>query len=184
MKVRKLIAMAFAVAGFTTGIAAFAQTSQSVNATATVTTPITGAATATLAFGTVTKGQANVIAATVASAGAFNFSGDESDNITVAVPADATISTTSGPGADMTVTLDRAGLLANSTDNVQADGVVSDASSGTVTVALSADADGDGVGSDGLGQTYFWIGGSVSPTATQQRGAYTGTFSVVASYSN
>ncbi|MDB5034051.1 MAG: hypothetical protein JWQ98_1292, partial [Chlorobi bacterium] len=52
------------------------------------------------------------------------------------------------------------------------------------TTALSADASGDGTNSDGLGQVYLWIGGSVSPTATQQRGNYTGTFTVSAAYSN
>ena len=184
MKVSKLFAMALAIGGFTAGMTAFAQTSQSVNSSATVTTPITGAATAALAFGTVTKGQANTVAASTASAGAFNFSGDESDDITLTVPATVTLNTTSGAGASMEVTLDRGNMLSNSTDNTQGSGVTSDASSGSVTVALSADADGDGTDADGLGQTYFWIGGSVSPSANQQRGSYTGTFSVSASYSN
>jgi len=155
-----------------------------VTSSATVTTTIVGSATAPLAFGTVTKGAANTVAATDAGAAAFNFSGDESDNIIVTVPATATISTTSGAGADMTVTLDRATMTANSTDNTQGTAVTADASSGTTTVALSGDAAGDGTGSDGLGQVYLWIGGSVTPSSTQQRGSYTGTFDVSASYSN
>jgi hypothetical protein len=184
MKARKLFVVALAFGGFTAGMTAFAQTSQSVNSSATVTTPITGASTAALAFGTVTKGQANTVASSAAGAGAFNFSGDESDDITITVPATVTLNTTSGGGASMNVTLDRAGMGSNSTDNTQGSAVTADASSGTVTVALSADAAGDGTDADGLGQSYFWIGGSVTPAANQQRGSYTGTFSVSASYSN
>jgi hypothetical protein len=53
-----------------------------------------------------------------------------------------------------------------------------------VTTGLSSDVSGDGTNNDGLGQLYMWIGGSVSPSATQQRGSYTGTFTVSAAYSN
>jgi hypothetical protein len=48
-----------------------------------------------------------------------------------------------------------------------------DASSGTATTALSSDASGDGVTGDGLGQTFLWIGGTVTPSTTRQRGSYT-----------
>ncbi|MEP7217798.1 MAG: DUF4402 domain-containing protein [Bacteroidota bacterium] len=183
MRFSKLFVSAIAACALSTGLNAVAQTS--VTSSATVTTPIVGTATAPLAFGTVTKGQANTVAETVGGAGAFNFSGDESDNVIVTVPASATLNTTSGDGsATLSVTLDRANMIANSTDNVQANATQSDASSGTVTVALSADADGNGTGSDGLGQAYLWIGGSVTPDATQQRGVYSGSFSVSAAYSN
>jgi len=165
-----------------TGANAFAQ-SASVNSTATIVTPITAAATAPLAFGTITKGSAATVAATGSQAGSVTFSGDESDNITVTVPATATISTTSGAGSSMTVTIARATLRSH-TANVQASATTLDASSGSATTALSADASGDGVGSDGLGQLYVWIGGTVTPTATQQRGSYSGTFTVSAAYSN
>jgi hypothetical protein len=184
MKVSKTALSVFIAGALFAGVNAFAQTSQSVSSTATVTTPITGGATAALAFGTLTKGQANNVASTAAAAGALYFSGDEADDLTVTVPASVTLNSTSGAGASMSVTLARATMLANSTDNVQANGATADASSGSVTVALSADADGDGTDADGLGQVYLWIGGSVSPVATQQRGSYAGSFSVNASYSN
>jgi hypothetical protein len=83
----------------------------------------------------------------------------------------------------MTVTIARAALRSHTT-NAQASSTTLDASSGSATTALSADATGDGVNSDGLGQLYVWIGGSVSPTATQQRGSYSGSFTVSAAYSN
>jgi hypothetical protein len=164
------------------GSSAFAQ-SASVNSTATIVTPITATATAPLAFGTITKGSTATVAATSSQAGAVTFSGDEADNITISVPSTATIATTSGAGSNMTVTINRATLRVHAT-NAQGSATTLDASSGTATTALSADASGDGVNSDGLGQTYLWIGGSVTPTSTQQRGSYSGTFTVSAAYSN
>jgi hypothetical protein len=83
----------------------------------------------------------------------------------------------------MTVTLNRAAARVGTT-GVQASGSTLDASSGTATTALSTDGSGDGVASDGLGQAYIWIGGTVTPSATQQRGSYSGTFTVSAAYSN
>lgn len=162
--------------------AAFAQ-SASVTASATIVTPITAAATAPLAFGTIAKGATATISATGSNAGAVTFSGDEADNITISVPATCTITTTSGAGASMTVTLNRAALRVNTT-SAQGTAVSLDASSGSATTALSADGSGDGVSSDGLGQAYVWIGGSVTPTAVQQRGSYSGSFTVSAAYSN
>ena len=160
----------------------FAQ-SASVTSTATIVTPITAQATAPLAFGTISKGATASVAATNASAGAVTFGGDESDNITITVPATATIATTSGAGSSMTVTINRGGLRSNTTSS-QAGASSVDASSGSATVALSGDGSGDGVANDGLGQLYLWIGGSVTPTAVQQRGAYSGSFTVSAAYSN
>ncbi len=164
--------------------AAVAQ-SASVTSSATIVTPITAAATAPLAFGTITKGATATVAANSSSAGAFNFSGDEADNITVSVPATVVISTTSGAGANMTVTLARNAMRHTGLVNVPSNGASAvDASSGTVTVALSSDNQGAGENGDGLGQAYMWIGGSVTPAATQQRGSYSGTFTVSAVYSN
>jgi hypothetical protein len=83
----------------------------------------------------------------------------------------------------MTVTINRAGLRSHTT-STQVGAVTLDASSGSATTALSSDASGDGVANDGLGQLYLWIGGSVTPSSVQQRGAYSGTFTVSAAYSN
>jgi hypothetical protein len=83
----------------------------------------------------------------------------------------------------MTVTLSRSSLRANTT-GTQGTATSLDASSGSATTALSSDASGNGTSNDGLGQAYLWIGGTVTPTATQQRGVYSGTFTVSASYSN
>jgi len=174
--------VAFSVIALSASGIASAQ-SASVTSTATIVTPITANATAPLAFGTINKGATTTVASTTASAGAVTFSGDESDNITITVPATATIATTSGAGANMTVTISRGSLRSNTT-NSQGTAAGLDASSGTATTALSADGSGDGVNNDGLGQLYVWIGGTVTPTATQQRGAYTGTFTVSAVYSN
>ncbi len=182
---RFLASVTCAAAVLFSAVQAGAQTSQSVAATATVITPITAGATAPLAFGTVTKGQANPVAASAGTAGALFFSGDEADDIIITVPETATLTTTAGDGsATMSVTIARGTMLANSTDNVQGNAVALDASDGTAAVALSADTDGNGTEGDGLGQVYLWVGGSVSPTATQQRGDYSGSFDISASYSN
>lgn len=182
-RIASLLALAAVVS---TGIFSTARAqSASVNSTATIVTPISAAATAPLAFGTITKGSSATVAASTTSAGAFNFSGDESDNITVTIPSTVVISTTSGAGANMTVTLDRAGLRYTPLGNIPSNGAaVVDASSGSATVALSMDNQGNAVNSDGLGQAYLWIGGSVTPSATQQRGSYSGSFTVSAAYSN
>ena len=164
------------------GANAFAQ-SATVTSTATIVTPIAATATAPLAFGTISKGATASVAANSSSAGAVTFSGDEGDNITITVPASVSIATTSGSGASMNVSINRSALRGHTT-NAQGSGTTLDASSGSVTTPLSSDASGDGTNNDGLGQLYMWIGGSVSPTATQQRGSYTGTFTVSAAYSN
>jgi hypothetical protein len=164
------------------GIEAGAQTA-SVTSSATIVTPITATATAPLAFGTISKGSTSSVDATSSSAAAVTFSGDESDNITISVPSSVSIATTSGAGATMTVTVNRAALRGN-TINAQGSASVLDASSGAVTAALSGDGAGDGVNNDGLGQLYVWIGGAVTPSTTQQRGSYSGTFTVSAAYSN
>lgn len=174
--------LASAALAIVSTVSGFAQ-SASVTSTATIVTPITAQATAPLAFGTISKGATASVAATSAQAGAVTFGGDESDNITVTVPSSATITTSSGAGSSMTVTINRAALRSNTT-SAQAGASSLDASSGSATTALSADGSGDGVANDGLGQLYLWIGGSVTPTAVQQRGSYSGTFTVSAAYSN
>jgi len=179
----RVLKLAAIMAGLVLGATAANAQSASVTSTATIVTPITANATAPLAFGTINKGATTTVASTTASAGAVTFSGDASDDITVSVPATATIATTSGAGANMTVTISRGSLRGNTT-NSQGTAAALDASSGTATTALSGDGSGDGVNNDGLGQVYIWIGGAVTPTATQQRGTYTGTFTVSASYSN
>jgi hypothetical protein len=172
-----------AIVGFLAfGATAFAQ-SASVTSGATIETPISATATSALAFGTITKGATATVAGTAATAAGVTFSGDESDNITLSIPTTATISTTSGEGASMTVTISRGSLRVN-TANSQSTAAALDASSGSATTALSSDASGNGTASDGLGQTFLWIGGTVSPAATQQRGIYTGSFTVSAAYSN
>jgi hypothetical protein len=177
----KFIAI-FAFVLFAVGNVAFAQSSASVTSTATIETPISASALSNLAFGTISKGATATVASSSSSAGSVLFSGDEGDNITITVPATATISTSSGAGASMTVTINRGGLAVN-TSNDQNNANALDASSGTATTALSGDEGGNEV-ADGLGQAWLWIGGSVSPTSTQQRGVYTGTFTVSAAYSN
>ncbi len=175
--------LAVAIIGlFLASMSTFAQ-SASLSVTATVLTPISGVPTAPLAFGAITKGSTTTIAPTTASAGAVIFNGDEGDNITITLPATATMGTTAGGGANMSVALNRAGLRANTT-SAQNGGVTLDASSGSATAMLSSDGSGDGVNNDGLGQLYLWIGGAVSPNMTQQQGAYSGNFTISASYSN
>jgi hypothetical protein len=159
--------------------------SVAVTASATIVVPLTATATAPLAFGTISRGATATVAATASGAAAMTFGGDEQDQITITVPATATISTTSGSGANMTVTLDRANIRYTPLGNIPSNGAsVVNASTGSVTVALSMDNQGDAVNNDGLGQAYLWIGGSVTPTAAQQRGSYTGTFTVSAVYAN
>ncbi len=177
----KFIAL-FAFVLFILGTGAYAQSSATVTSTATIETPISASAFSNLAFGTITKGATATVASSSSSAGGVLFSGDEGDNISITVPATATISTSSGDGASMTVTINRGSLRVN-TSNDQENAESFDASNGTATTALSGDEGGNG-SSDGLGQAWLWIGGSVAPSATQQRGVYTGTFTVSAAYSN
>jgi hypothetical protein len=180
----KVFALA-AVCALFSGVTAFAQPwTAPVTTTATLNIPIQVTATSPLAFGNVTRGVETVIAATSASAGAVSFSGDESDQISITVPASTTIATTSGAGANMTVNIDRDALRLNNTSNTQGTATVLDASTGSALTSLSTDAAGDGNAGDGMGQAYLWIGGRVTPSATQQRGSYTGTFTVSVNYSN
>ncbi len=158
--------------------------SASVLSTATIITPITATAIAPLAFGSITKGTTATVPPSSAAAAAVSFSGDEGDNISISLPPSLTISTTSGAGgASMTVTINRSALRVH-TSNAQSTATALNASSGSATTILSTDNGGDGVASDGLGQAYLWIGGSVTPAAQQQRGSYSGTFTVSAAYSN
>lgn len=176
-------ALAFAIILlFYRGIYAFGQ-SVAVTASANIVVPVTVTATAPLAFGSVTRGTTFTIPATSASAGALIFSGDAGDQITISIPATATITTTSGGGGSMTVTITRNALRHRKT-NDQTSATNLNASSGTATVNLSGDGSGDGVNHDGLGQHYLWIGGTLTVPATQQRGGYSGTFTVSAVYSN
>ncbi len=166
------------------GNSAFAQ-SATLTSTATIVTPITATAISPLAFGTITKGALATVVSTSSSAAAVSFSGDERDDITVTIPANVTITTAGGAGGSMTVSLTRNGIRYTTLGNIPPNGAQSiDASSGTVTVALSMDNQGDAVNNDGLGQAYLWIGGTVTPGVQQQRGNYSGTFTVSAAYTN
>lgn len=162
---------------------ASAQLSLSVSASARIETPVTGVALSSLDFGTLPKGSTTTIAATASGASNLVFSGDESDNVSISLPASMTLSTTAGGGASLTVTLDRANLRAGANENVRNADLV-DASAGSATVRLSSDNGGNGTSGDGLGQTYLWVGGSATPDAFQQQGTYSGTFTVVVDYSN
>ena len=82
----------------------------------------------------------------------------------------------------MTATVNRDIMRYSTTDNV-ANAMSIDGSTGSVTVSVSTDEGGDGV-IDGKGEAYLWIGGSISAAPTQQRGAYMGTFGVLANYAN
>lgn len=171
--------MAIAILGF------FAVSTQmfAQGGSATIQTDITSFGTADVAFGTITKGNLATVLSSDAAAGAIAFSGDADDNVTITVPATFELSTTSGAGATMTVSITRATMLSGTT-NDQGTAAAMDASSGSATVALSTDVSGDGVDADGLGQIYTWFGGTVTPTATQQRGTYNGTVTISAAYSN
>lgn len=182
MNLRTLACVVMAAVAASAGSTALAQ-SAGVTSTATIVTPITAAVTSQLAFGTITKGSLTTVPATSASAAAVTFSGDEGDNIVVTVPATLQIATLAGSGSGITVAIDRSSLRSNST-NSQGNATLLNASAGSATVTLSTDTDGDALKNDGLGQTYLWIGGSVTPAATQQRGTYSGTFTISAAYSN
>lgn len=165
------------------GLSAMSTCLYGQGADATIQTDITSFGTTNIDFGTITKGEEAAVLSSSASAGTIAFSGDAADDITVTVPASFDISTTSGAGATMTVSITRATMLSHTAD-VQGSAVTMDASSGSATVALSGDAGGDGTDADGLGQVYIWFGGTVTPLATQQRGTYTGTVTISAAYSN
>lgn len=188
--------------------------SADINSSATIITPITARATASLDFGTIVKGVEATILPSSRSAASVTFSGDESDNVTIAIPLMVTLITTSGDGASMTVLLyaEGSGVVASDKEGTDRQleelrnaekelseretltgdekpgdkGIVAgdEKSGGIATMQLSSDKEGDGVNGDGLGQAYLRIGGTVTPTAMQQRGSYSGTFTVSASYSN
>ncbi len=155
----------------------------SVSTTAEIETPVTGSSLSALEFGTLPKGETSTVAASASGAACLVFSGDASDQISVTLPETATMSTNSGAGGEITVSLDRAQMMAGTHENI-ANADALDGSAGSATLALSGDDDGDGTVGDGLGQAWLWVGGSATPAAHQQQGSYSGTFTVTVAYSN
>lgn len=147
------------------------------------TAPVSLSMLAPLDFGAVTRGSESTIASTSGYAAEVQVSGDELSAVTIVLPSTIVLTTTSGRGASMTVSVDRSTLRIHNRDR-QNEASVLDASTGWATSSLSSDAGGDGGGADGLGQSYIWIGGSLVPAANQPRGLYTGTLTISAVYAN
>jgi hypothetical protein len=166
-----------------THVDSHAQNAVSVTANAMVVSPVNGTALSSLDFGTLPQGTTTHVEASGSGACALLLSGDAADHVSVQIPQQATLSTTSGGGSSMTINLDLANLRAGSSSDAS-DAESVDASEGTATIQLSADDQGNETAGDGIGQAYVWIGGSASPAATQQQGAYSGTFTVSVAYTN
>lgn len=141
-------------------LVAFAQTSTTANVTANVNAALTITNTGALNLGNVAQGATVTILSTVAGAATFTIQGAASAGTTVTVtnPANLTF------GAN---NLAFTGQIPRyNTVNVQ----------GTST-AFGALTGGSTTTSAG-GQLFLWIGGSVTATALQAAGSYTGVITV------
>jgi hypothetical protein len=158
---RTIKAVSMIVAGLALGTNILNAQSASINATATVLSPITVTAGNPLAFGNVTPGVAKVVAASAASAGSFSLTGQASQgiNISFTLPTNLVSGGNNLPIGTWTG-------LTNAANN-QAAGVA-------FTPSASAQA-----GTTSATGTFFvWVGGTVTPAAAQAAGAYTGSITM------
>ncbi|HXM38485.1 MAG TPA: DUF4402 domain-containing protein [Gemmatimonadales bacterium] len=148
------------------GTVAQAQTNTgSIQATASVQTPINVVGAQNLAFGNVFPGVNKTIAATdLTNAGRFDVAGQASTPVTLSFTLPATLSS-GGNTMPITSFTGIHALLVS-----QAGGVAF-APSASSTTSLS-----------GTGQLYVWIGAQVQPATNQAAGAYSGSITLTVIY--
>lgn len=139
--------------------------SANINVSATVFTALTVTGAQALAFGNVFPGVAKTIAVTDATAGRFDLSGQNSANVDLTFTLPATLA--SGPNT-MAI-----GSWTGCTNT-------SNSTAGCTTFVPSGSATASAL--SGTGALFVWVGGTVSPTAGQASGSYSGTVTLTAAY--
>jgi Domain of unknown function (DUF4402) len=138
----------------------------SIQATAQVQTPITVTGTQNLAFGSVFPGVAKAVAySDVANGGHFSVLGQANTPVTYSFTLPANL-TSGGNNLPIGTWLGYVNTL-----NSTVGGAAITPSATPATTNLSA-----------LGALFFFVGATVTPSATQVAGAYTGTVTLTVSY--
>lgn len=150
------------------GLTATAGQAQSANitATATVYTAMTVTGVRALDFGNVFPGVAKSIAVAAATSGQFNLTGQNSANVnlTFTLPTDLVSGANNLPIGTWTG-------YHNTSASASAGGTAFTPSAAATATAFS-----------GTGQLFVYVGGTVTPGASQAAGTYTGTVTLTAAY--
>jgi hypothetical protein len=154
------------VALLTIGATAAQAQTANIAATATVLTPLTLTGAAPLAFGNVYPGVAKVVAPADATSGRFTFAGAAGAQVSFTFPTNPTNLTS---GANNLPIGTYTGV--HNTTNTAAGGTGFTPGVPAVLANLS-----------GTGALFLFIGATVTPTPTQNAGAYTGTITLNAVY--
>jgi hypothetical protein len=158
---RNMKAVSMIVAGLALSANVLAAQSATINATATVLSPITVTGANPLAFGNVTPGVAKTIAASASTAGLFTVAAANTTPIAVTFTLPGTLT---GPGAPMPMSA-WTGLW-NQANN-QGAGTAFTPSAVALNQTTSA-----------TGGFFVWVGATVTPAAVQTAGAYTGVITM------
>ncbi len=142
-----------------------AQASASVQATATVVTPLAVTGTAPLAFGNVFQSVNRTVAAVDATSGRFGITGFGTSQVSLTFTLPTTLA--SGPN---TMPIDTWDVRSNAT-SATAGATAFAVTSGTPVLRNLA-----------AGNLFLFVGGRVVPGAAQAAGAYAGTIVLAAAY--
>jgi len=147
---------------------AAAQQTNTIDATATVVTPLSVSSVSSLAFGTVYPGVNKSVAYTDATnGGKFSVAGYAGAQVTLSFTLPATLAGPSGA----TLPIDTWSAYHNTTNDAASGGAGFDPSLASPTTALS-----------GTGNLYVFLGARVTPDPTQAAGAYTSTVTMTVAY--
>ena len=143
-----------------------AQVSTSVQATATVVTPLAITGAAPLAFGSVFQSVPKTVSATDASSGRFGITGSNASQVALTFTLPANLTATGG----LNLPIDTWDVRTNGTNNT----------GGATTLAVTS---GTPVNTNlVLGNLFVFVGGRVVPSASQAAGSYAGTVVLAAAY--
>ena len=159
------IARLAALAALTTVPALAQAQSASINATATVVTPLTVTGSAPLAFGNVFQGVNEIVAHSDANSGRFSVTGFGTSQVALTF----TLPTNLSSGAN-TLPINTWDIRSNGTN------VVAGATAMTVTSGTPVNANLVG------GNLFLFVGARVTPSLTQAQGAYTAPIVLAAAY--
>jgi hypothetical protein len=192
----KAIAMiALAVVAMTGTAMAQNSASASSAVTGTVQVPLTMVNQQGLNFGNnLQRSTMSSISVNSAQAARFFIQGDAGDRVAFTIPPTVTLTLNSTEtqtlagvnavgGQGTTLTVITHGKI-NTVNNPAGAVEILPAPDELSTPGTNPTFGGDGVVGSGTGQLYLFIGGDVTPSATQQRGAYAGTINVSVNYSN
>ena len=176
MKITKLLISAIAVFTFAAANMAHAQTA---TATGTVVEPLTVATTTNLNFGnSLFRGSSVTVAPTNGAQFTVSGQGGQEVSATVTVPSGGLTHTDGTITETLPVTFGTGNLVHNTETGTQA---TADFTSGSATITRVLEGT---QGETGLNNLYLWIGGTVTPGASQPAGTYTGTIEATVSYVN